>query len=142
MSVADIEAKRAARKAALEEQRKAQYEKDLEALDKLECEHGDGAVAAVEAPRFVPGMPTLAIVRAPKGAEFKRYRDRIAGTANGKNAGATIVSAQDELASVCRVYPDSKAYESMCESFAGLHVSMAVAAAKLADAKVEEAGKD
>lgn len=139
MSVADIEAKRAARKAALEEQRTAQYEKDLESLDAMELEHGDGMVSSVEVPAYSPGLPTMAIVRAPKGVEYKRFRDRIAG---GGGKGPSIVQAQDELASACRVYPEPEQYKAMCERFAGLHVSMSVAAVKLADAKAADAGKD
>ena len=138
MLLQELEAKRAARKAALEEQRAAQYAIDLEALDALECEHGDGMVSSVEVPAFSPGLPTMSIVRAPKGVEYKRFRDRIA---NAKGAGAAIVQAQDELASACRVYPEPEVYKALCEKFAGLHVSASVAAVKLADARAADEGK-
>jgi hypothetical protein len=139
MSIAEIEARRAARKAALAKQREEQYAKDLEKLDELEIKHGDGAVAPVEVPAFCAGLPTMAIVRAPSSDEYKRFRDRIA---RAQAKGPAVVAAQDELASSCRVYPDVETYKAMCERYAGLHSSAVIAVVRLADARAADEGKD
>lgn len=134
-----IEARRAERKAALEKQRKAQRVIDLEALDTLEIEHGDSNVAAVGVP-FTPGMVTMAIVRVPKPAELKRYRSRI--TPDSKGHMGDMVAAAEEVAAVCRVYPDTEAYEALCEARPGLHVEMGLKALKLGSGREADEGKD
>lgn len=137
MSLADIEKRRAERKASLKEKRDEQYAKDLEALDALEVQYGDDSVAAVETPGYVPGLPTMAVSRAPTKDEYKRFRDMVVRS----KGGPAQIEAQDLLADSCVVYPDKETYKAMREAFAGLHVSMAVAAVKLADGKAAEEGK-
>src|SRR5579872_4194296 len=76
--VEEIEARRAARKAESSKARDAQYEKDLEAFEALEIEHGDGCVARLSVRGFVPGLPTFAVVKSPGGTSFyKRYTDMV-----------------------------------------------------------------
>ena len=137
MSVAEIEARRAARKAALAAQRDEQYAKDLEALDGLEVKHGDGGVTSVETPSYSAGLPTMAVVRAPSKSEYDRFRDQIVRS----KGGPAQIQAQDMLADVCVAYPDKETYKRMREAFPGIHVSVSVAAVKLADGKIAEEGK-
>ncbi len=59
-----LEASRAERAAAEE----TQYELDLEARIELEAEFG--TIAAVKVARFVPGHPTRAYLRTPRGSEY------------------------------------------------------------------------
>jgi len=136
-SIEEIQARRAARKAAHEAARVAQAERDLEALDALEVEHGDGRVAQLDLPSYVDGLPTTVLVRIPSGIEYKRFRDQVRRAKSQVDVGA----AQDLLASVCVVYPDAATYERVREAFPGTHDSAAIAAIKLADAQRRDEGK-
>jgi hypothetical protein len=136
MTLAEIEARRAARKEAAAQAKAEQYAKDLEALDALEEEYGAGKVTSLEVAFYSPGLPTMAIVRAPKGIEYKRLRDR----ARSKNSDPGL--GADELADVCVVYPEPDVYKQMRETFPGIHDSAFVAANKLAEGKAKDEGKD
>src|SRR3990167_8450184 len=87
-TIEEIEKERATRKAGLAEQRKVQAAIDLDALNEAEKDHGDGSVQRVElhAMRFIPGLPTMVVVKMPEPAATKRYSDRLA--ANVPNATA------------------------------------------------------
>jgi hypothetical protein len=132
-TIEEIEAARSARKAALAEQKQAQLAVDMEALDALEQEHGDGRVAAVSMPTFSPGLPALIVVRTPKPVEYKRYQDMAAKDSGRKTC--------DVLADVCVVYPDRETYAKMREIAPGIHAQAYVKAVRLAEGRNQEEGK-
>jgi hypothetical protein len=76
----------------------------------------------------------------PKPAEVKRYRSRIKPDSKGRPGDA--VAAAEELAAVCRVYPDDDTYAALCEARPGIHVQLGVAAIQLAAGQAEDQGKD
>lgn len=133
-----IEAKREARKAQAETDRKAQLAIDLEAIDALECEYGDSNVATIEV-TYLPGLPVLVACRTPKSPEIKRYRDRVKDKGNGK-AGDQVAAAI-ELAAVCRIYPPKEAYDLILEARPGIDTQLGVEALKLASGKASSEGK-
>ncbi len=138
-SLEEIEAKRAARKAASAAARAEQYLKDLSALNDAEEKHGDGRVASLETSYYAPGLPTLAVIKAPSENYYKRFcqQARKAGT-NGEARGA----AQDQLAEVCWIYPEDKEVrKAMLSEFPGLLLSVAIKAAALGELQSVEEGK-
>lgn len=135
----EIEARRAARKAALAEQEDTQRAEDLEALDALEVEHGDSNIAHVDV-AFTPGLPTLAAVKAPSRNVIKRYRDRVKPRKNGQAGDPT--EAAIELCGACRVYPDAEVFAQMLEARPGLDSQLGLLALRLAVGVEEEKGKD
>lgn len=144
-TVEEIQKRRAARAEALEEQRKEQYAKDLEALDALESDYGHGAIAAVAVSRFSPGQPTRAFLRKPKAAEYKRYVDQVNRSLIGgdKRDPKKFREAQDTIAKSVWVYPlEESARDSMLEEFPGLLSQIAGAALKLAEGEAEAEGND
>ena len=135
----EIEEKRAKRKADAEAARAEQYEKDLEALDKLEEEHGDNRVAALEVRGYVKGLPTLVVVKSP-GKFYKRYTDKVRKAA-GKNATA-VGEAQDELGEACIVYPsEPDVRKAMFAEFTGTLVSAAMRAIEFAELEADNEKK-
>lgn len=135
-SIQDIEARRAARKAATELAREEQRVKDMEALDSLEIEHGDGRVVAIDLGFFDPGLPTFVVARMPAPIERKRYEDMCVR----KTDGAALEAAK-MLASVCVVYPDKDTYEKVKERCTGIHTTVALEAIQLGAGKRREEGK-
>jgi len=138
-TIEEIEAERAARKAALAAQRLEQLATDLQALNDLEIQHGDGKIVRVDIGRYVPGLPTMVIMRLPKPVEFKRYTDMIAarGDAPGEQLNPSIM-----LAESCRLYPAEKEdYERVKAEFTGLHINAAVALRKACEGSAVEEGK-
>jgi hypothetical protein len=139
LSVEELEAKRAARKAEAERLRAEQYAKDLAAIDALECEHPDWVLdISLRVTNFVPGAPSLVGVRAPKELEYKRFYQSInrAGNADAK------MQAFEQLAKTCWAYPtDEKARQSMCEANPALLVGVGNLANKLAEMQSAEEGK-
>ncbi len=133
--IAELEAKRAKRKASADEARDVQRLKDLEELDKLEIEHGDGIVSALDTPSFVEGLPTLVVVKAPAPDYMKRFRQQVRKASKSVEA---IGNAQDMLAASCVAYPDTGTYERMKETWSALHDSVGVEAIRLGQAE----GKD
>lgn len=140
MSVEEIEKRRAERREAIAKARAAQYEKDLEQVDKLEAEHGDDRVEVLETSSFVSGLPTLVVVKTPEEDYYKRYRDKVrrARKASGTADTVAIGAAQDELGLVCVVYPDRETYERMRKEWPSIHDNVGIAANKLGEAKGKE----
>jgi hypothetical protein len=139
-TVEELEAKRAARKADADKARSEQYAKDLAAVDALECEHADWGMLdiSLRVTNFVPGVPSLVGVRAPKELEYKRFFQQInrAGNADAKMA------AHEQLAKTCWVYPPEDAQrKAMCEANPGLIAGVGNLAIKLAELKSDEEGK-
>lgn len=140
-AIAEIEARRAARKDSIEQQRKLQLVKDLEALDRLEVEHGDAAIVRIDIPRWQPGLPTMALYRLPTKAENKRYEDTIARGPDNKRS-VRAVKAGHDLATVAQIYPERATYRKMCEALAGLHLNASVAIRQAFEGQAAEEGKD
>jgi hypothetical protein len=136
LSVAEIQARRAARKAAAAEAREKQLEIDLEALDMAEVEHGDGRVLSLELPAHVDGLPTMVVVHTPEPKYFSRFRDM------ARKQHSKPGAALDMLASMCVAYPADDVYKRVCEAFPGTHDAVGAAAIKLAEAKESDSGKD
>ncbi len=135
----EIEARRAKRKAAAAEQRAEQRRTDMSALDALEVEHGDGCVMSLDTERFVPGIPTLVVVKTPSGELYKRFCQQVRKAGENKEARGL---AQDLLAKSCWIYPSEDAERAaMLEAFPGTLVSITIEAAKLAELKTDAEGK-
>lgn len=133
--IATIEAKRAARKAALAEQSAVQRAVDLEALDALEVELGDESVEALDVP-FAAGSVTLAVWRVPRPAEVKRYQHRL------KAAKPDTAEAAEEVGAVCMVYPPSgEIRDALLGRLPGLLVQGGQVALGLATGRAQSEGK-
>lgn len=137
--MSDVEARRDARKVALEEYRVAQREIDLEAIDPLEIEHGDTNVAIVEVP-FSPGLPTMAAARTPTDPEMKRYTHRVK-IKNATGEMPDFNAAYIEIASCTLIYPDAETFAKMVAARPALKFQLGLAAVKLAQAVEQASGK-
>lgn len=133
----EIEERRAARKAAAKVARDEQYAKDLEALDALEVEHGDGKVSVCELPAHTPGLPTMVVVRCPDPKVHKRFTDMVHKAQKHGDYGP----ASNLLADACVAYPDAATYTKVREVCPGIHASVAERAVKLSQAKAVDEGK-
>jgi hypothetical protein len=138
-TLAEIEARRAARKAGLAAQRDEQALVDLEAVDALECEHGDASVAVIRVP-FSPGRVTCAVVRVPKPVEVRRYQDRVRPRGSDNALGDTAKAAS-ELGMACVVYPQGEALDALVEALPGLPTQFGVEALQLSNGRADVEGK-
>jgi len=137
--IAEIEQKRAERKAALAAAREEQLANDLEALDALEQEHGDHAIARLDVDGFKPGHTAFVALRSPSSIEYQRFCDMIARAGNDAKKK---LEAQNMLAESCWCYPKEKdARKAMLEAYPGMLLSVAVRAMKLAEATEAAEGK-
>jgi hypothetical protein len=130
-----VEERRAARKANLSDEEKAQYELDLEAVDALEQEHGDSNVHVLRVP-YTPGLPVLVAVRAPRDPEVKRFRAKASGDDVLKK-----VEASAELGESCRLYPDKDVFDQLVKARPNLKIDCGVKALGLVVAKSADEGK-
>lgn len=140
--IAAKEAARAAKRAKTEKARKRQRVIDLDKIAELEDAHGDTNIKALDVP-YVEGLPTMVAVRTPTDPEIKRYRHRIvSGRKPGQDADpAAGIRASEELADVCRAYPDDEQYEALRAARPGIHLQLGNAASKLSTASDESQGK-
>jgi hypothetical protein len=129
-TIAEIEARRATRKAETETARDEQYVKDVAIVDKLEEEHGCDRVAVLKTPSFVTGLPTVVVVRTPEKSKFNRFRDMVRKANQSQEA---IGAAKDLLAASCILYPEPEVYERMKESWPSIHDSAGVEAIRLGE---------
>ncbi len=139
-SIAEIEARRAARKADLQAQADTQRAIDLEALDAAEVKHGDTSVCYVDVP-YTPGLPTMAIARLPKPVELKMYRSRL--KVNGEKVD--LVAAQQaaaDLGALVLEYPSKEVFAEMCTARPDLQAQLGSRSTKLAQGKAVESGND
>lgn len=137
--LAEIEAKRAAYQAQCKRDADEQKATDLEAVFALECERGDSNVTVLEVP-YTEGLPVLVAARCPSGPEMKRYRDRCKSKNADRLLGDTVAAAE-ELAAVCRIYPDVETYEKIKAARPGVHAQLGTAAVTLASGKADSEGK-
>lgn len=134
--IAEIEARRSARRDATAKARAEQYEKDLEALDALEAEHGEDRISALKMPSFVHGLPTIVVVRTPSPSVFGRFRSMVR---KAKGDAEALGTAKDLLASSCLLYPaDAETYAKMKDSWPSTHDVVGVEVIRLGEA----GGKD
>jgi hypothetical protein len=134
-----IEERRAARRAESAKAKAAQYAIDLKALDALEEKHGEGQVAALHVQVFVPGLPTMVIVKAPEGSAYKRFCDQVVsakGNVQMKQAAAHV------LARACIVYPDPALQASMLAAFPNMLNDAANSSAAFVQLQAEAEKKD
>lgn len=139
-SIEEIEARRAARKAAADEERRAQAAKDLEAVDAMEVASGE-EIRTLAVPQYRKGLPALVGVRAPEEAYYKRFAQMLRRSADNREAHA---QAQDMLADHCWCYPPADAKDeraAMLKAFPALLVSIFLESIKLIDAKAEDEKK-
>lgn len=130
--VAALDAKRADRKVATEAARLEQYAKDLERVDELETEHGDGRIGVLKMPSFVAGLPTLVAVLTPSQIIFHRFRQMVRkGAGDAEKLGA----AKDLLAASCVGYPDEETYGRMKQSWPSIHDNVGIEAIRLGEAE-------
>lgn len=139
-TVEEIQARRDARKATRAKARDEQRAKDLEALDALEEEHGDGLVKEIELAddMFFDGLPTMAVVRCPTGPENTRYEVQC------KNAKANVeklVEAGHTLGKACLVYPSKEVYAQLLEKVSTFHTRVSKVAVLLGQGGKEREGK-
>ncbi len=136
MSVEDVEKRRALRREETAKKKAAQYEKDLDALDALEAEHGEECVAALEVPSFKEGLPTIVVVKSPGGTSFyARYKGIVRRAGKSHEA---IGAAQEMLGESCIAYPaDDAVKKALFEAFPGTALSAAVRVLKFVE--LEEA---
>lgn len=142
-ALAQVEARREARKAARKREADDQLAKDLDAIDALESTLGDSNVATVRLP-YTAGLPAAAAVRCPKPLEMKRFRDRVKPQKDGRNRDVETdpVGATEELAAVCVIYPaDKDVYAQLCAARPGLAAQLGKEAVRLALGAEESEGK-
>jgi len=133
--IAEIEARRAARKAATAKERQEQYAKDVAAVDGIEQTEGDDRVRVLTVPSFVMSLPTVVVVKTPTPGQFNRFRQMVRKAGNNTEA---IGAAKDLLAASCIAYPDEETYGRMKEAWPSIHDNAGVEAISLGEA----GGKD
>ena len=146
MSIEEIEARRAARRAEHDKAHAEQYAKDFEALDKLEEEHGYERVLSVTLKgwRSGEGAATMIVVRVPRAREaiFKRFQQQV----NSNKAGAKQkVEAAELLGSSCLLYPsktdDPECHEATMDLAPGVLGHAAALIVEAVQGEAEEEGK-
>lgn len=143
-ALAEVEARREARKVAAHKAYEDRLAVDLAAIDEIEAQLGDSNVAVL---RVVSpdGLPCAAAVRCPKPAEMKRFRDRVKpGQKDGRNRDVEPDHAKacEELAAACLVYPtDRDAYDRLCTARPGVAGQLGALAVKLAVGAEDEDAK-
>lgn len=138
--IEEIQKRRAEKREAKEKAEKEQFVTDLEALESLEDEFGKIVSVKLD---FSEGFPTRVFLRAPKRAEYQRYRDLVGKATQQKNTKG-VTEAQDQFAKSVWVYPaqaDQQAREALLEKFPGVLGNILLEALKLAEGKAEAEGK-
>lgn len=140
--MSDAAERREKRRQEHERAEKAQFDVDFEALDGLEAEHGYGAIGAVKAPRFVPGLTTRVYFRSPSEDEYARYTSQY-GRATDKKSTQGQRDAIALLGRTCWLYPrEDEKKKAMLEAFPGLAVVVGLAVAKRGEGEQEDEKKD
>jgi hypothetical protein len=139
--IAELEAQRAARKAAHDAARDEQTAADLAAIYALEVSLDD-ELAVLHVPRYRAGLPAAVAVRPPTEPEYRRFVQMIRRAKDNLEARG---AAQDMLAEVCWVYPPKEEAETrrkLVEAFPGIIPTMALEVSRLAELRTEREGKD
>lgn len=126
------EARKAAAREALEEERRASLVK----LDELEQEHGDDNVRAVWA------GGALVAVKRPTKAQYDCFSDKAALGNKDPEHSKSIRLALATLARQCLLYPDEVAFRELCKAHPSLDQDAGNQARQMGDdAEVIQAGK-
>lgn len=142
--IAQAEKRREAREKAYTEAREAQHADDLEALDRLEEEHGWGRTLRIELDGWQPGSgaTTMIVAKLPlsSDATFKKFAQQSVGK---EKKPAAVVESGETFGASCVVYPEpsSDAYRATIESFAGVLGHVAVQVVKAVQGRAAEEGK-
>lgn len=128
--IAEIEARRAARKEATSKARDEQYAKDVARVDELEAEHGNDRVSVLKMPSFVAGLPTLVVVTTPTQLVFHRFRQMVRKASGNTEA---MGAAKDLLAASVVAFPDPETYARMRESWPSIHDNIGLEAIRLGE---------
>lgn len=134
----DVRAKITEQRAKATAVKEAQQVIDSQALFDAGEERGVDKVREVPMTSYIPGLPTLVVIRRPAQMEHKRFTD---STAKKGAETPEYIKAAEQLAAVCVVYPPKDTYEKMCEECPGIKVPIGVAAANLAGAQLIDAAK-
>lgn len=145
--IAEIESKRKAIKDRHEAAFKVQLLADLQALSRLEEEHGFERVLRINIPGWKEdsGAATLFVFRVPLESEktFKAWEDEVGKAAKGS---PKVLNASRNLAKSCMVYPDRDSqhdlWEASIELAAGILAASAGVIAKRAQGEAQEEGKE
>jgi hypothetical protein len=137
MTPEEYSKKKAARAALQDEPRATQLAIDMDALFALEEQHGEGRIYRHDLPAYVPGLPTMAVVRTPAPVEYKRFRDTMRRAKSDVEKGTAV----DVLVSPCIVYPDAPTFDKLLAAFPGLGDSLAQPVMRLAEGGKQEQGK-
>ena len=133
------EERRSERKAKAKAAHDVQRALDLQALDEVEIEHGDGNVCHVCIPH-TPGLPTLVAARTPTAAEIKRYQSRVRG--RGDQQAPDVAGATAEIGQSCMVYPaDEQVRAEVLRTMPAVLVNLGMAALALASGRAADEGK-
>lgn len=130
-----LEAKRAARRDGVAKARQEQYAKDLEQIDALEEQHGPDRVTVLEMPSFMPGLPTVVVVKTPEPNVFTRFRQMVRKASKDVEA---MGNAKDLLAASCIAYPDADTYARMKTAWPSIHDNAGLAAIQLGESEGKE----
>ncbi len=137
--IAAAEARRQAKTDAEKAAREEQHANDLEAIEALEATLGQKVYPSKQVTQWKAGLPVIVGIRVPTHVEYKRQVSRL-NRANGN--GDAKVSAQNELANACWVYPEDQATrDEMLQVNSGLIASIGLYVNKLAEAEFTEEGK-
>lgn len=138
LTVEEYEKRRAARLGSQQDKKSAQLEKDLEVLDRLEDEHGVSKVHRFDLNRYVDGLPTFVVVRAPRPVEHQRFVEQV-----GRSKGdmTKLLEASGAFASVAMLYPEPELRDKLKEEFPQILSEIAEVAQELCKAKASAEGK-
>lgn len=142
--IKEAEKRREAREKAYTEAFELQHADDLEALDKLEEEHGWGRTLRIDLGGWQAGMGavTMMVAKLPLGSDatFKRFAQQSVGKEKKPQA---ILDSGDTFGASCVIYPEpgSDAYKATVEAFPGVLSNVAVQVVKAVQGRAAEEGK-
>lgn len=148
--IEELEKKREARRAARSAKRDEQHALDLEALDALEDQYGAERLAVLrldgaDGERYVDGIPTLVVVKAPDEARVARYRAELKPKRKGRDGALEQVDPIPPLVLLgrsCLVYPPTQEQlDAILAELPGVDVQIGKLAASLAAGREEAEGK-
>lgn len=123
---------------ALEQQAKAEQEAiDLEHVIEIEAARGAERVKVVRG-RWIPGLPTLAVMGTPTEFQVKRFRSRLKGGPDDK--GDPVYGAEEMAESTC-LYPGKDVFAELCKAMPGFKAECGIHAARLGMGAEDAAGK-
>lgn len=147
--LAEVEARQATKQAARDEAYAEQRILDLEAVETIRDQLGDGVPTKMVDVTHSPGLPTLVLVRCPKKPELSRFRAGVKKK-DGEIDSKSSIEASELLAAVVVLYPNPRdvstpdapsVWTKLCEARPGVPAGAGQAAIALAVATEQAAGK-